>query len=231
MKKSELIMLSFVAGIIVFCMPSYAVKPSTPRYTVTQPYQYPVVPGMAEWKGIDSVKDCRVPDKLISQMTTKALLETVLTHPLIDTLFMYSTPSGGFSIIKDTYHCGLAELMARADLAQVIYERYIELDYVYEDILRWGDDVYSYETITTVFSKEWTDWHQIKYLEAFAVQMKLDEGGKAHARLLREINRRHAYYIARNGFRENIDTISDYGATSVYYWNIQKDNMRNRFFR
>ena len=51
------------------------------------PYEYPIQPGTDEWKKFTTVAQmvevCQIPEKKLKNMTTEALVETVLNYPLL----------------------------------------------------------------------------------------------------------------------------------------------------
>lgn len=98
------------------------------QYTVFTPYEYPIVPGTPEWAALrgnaDKINACRVPDELAKQMSTDALLETYLTHPLATNIFAFNTYNGGFNALKGGYDMGLDELIGREDLSDAILRSY-----------------------------------------------------------------------------------------------------------
>lgn len=115
--------------VVMLCILIFVVgckKGST--YTITEPYQYPVVPGMAEWKDLKSLQEkseaCQIPDDILSHMTTDALVETVMYYPLYINAFAYDIPKIGLSHIKEYYN-GLQELYTRDDAIEKM-EKFIK---------------------------------------------------------------------------------------------------------
>lgn len=90
---------------------------------ISEPYQYPVVPGMAEWANFKSLQEmseaCQIPDDILSNMTTEALVETVVHYPLYINAFAHDTPQMGLSEVKK-YCNGLQELYTRDDAIEKI---------------------------------------------------------------------------------------------------------------
>ena len=115
--------------IVMFCILTFvAACQKGNTYTITEPYQYPVVPGMEEWKNFKSLQEmsnaCQIPDDILSNMTTEALVETVVHYPLFINAFAYDIPQVGLSHIKEYYN-GLQELYTRDDAIEKI-EAFIE---------------------------------------------------------------------------------------------------------
>lgn len=94
-------------------------------YTVDEPYVYPILPGTDEWLALDGLPEkieaCRVDVGLMESMTTPALLETVLTYPLLLNVRAYDTPEAGFASVSG-YFEGLELLRAREDAAECLLE-------------------------------------------------------------------------------------------------------------
>jgi hypothetical protein len=98
------------------------------EYTITEAYQYPVVPGMEEWKKLKSLPEmavaCQVPEDILGSMTTEALIETVVNYPLFINLFAYENKKTGLEHVKG-YFNGLQELYERDDAIEKM-EIYID---------------------------------------------------------------------------------------------------------
>lgn len=86
--------------------------------TITEAYQYPVVPGMEEWKKLKSLPEmaeaCQIPEDILDCMTTEALIETVVNYPLFGNVFAYENKKTGLEHVKG-YFNGLQELYERDD--------------------------------------------------------------------------------------------------------------------
>src|SRR5690554_1653745 len=86
------------------------------EYSITKAYQYPVVPGMEEWKKLNSLQEkaeaCQIPEDILGDMTTEALIETVVNYPLFINVFAYDNKKTGLEHVKD-YFNGLQELYER----------------------------------------------------------------------------------------------------------------------
>lgn len=96
-----------------------------PVYTVDEPYVYPILPGTDEWLALDGLPEkieaCRVDVGLMESMTTPALLETVLTYPLLINLYAYTDEELAFERVS-SYFEGLKLLVAREDAAECLLE-------------------------------------------------------------------------------------------------------------
>ena len=95
---------------------------SEPSYTITEPYQYPVVPGTEEWDEFKSLQEMidasQIPEDILKNMTTKALVESVINYPLAINICAYADLGAGhMEGLKNVseYFNGLPELYSRAD--------------------------------------------------------------------------------------------------------------------
>lgn len=94
-----------------------------------EPYVYPVVPGTEEWNALDGhdqmIKACQIPEDILSRLSTKALLETVLGYPLLGDIGSYVPARRGYDVVLGSFN-GLQELVSREDLAKVMAEFSLE---------------------------------------------------------------------------------------------------------
>ena len=107
--------------------------------TIDTPYQYPIMPGSAEWAQLESrtemVKRCQIPQNILRRLSTDALLQTILDYPLLfEMRILYwnnneSDKELGFRHIADTFN-GLQEFMRRDDALQTLnkYGSFKDLD-------------------------------------------------------------------------------------------------------
>ena len=55
-------------------------------YSIDTPYEYPITLDMPEWASLTSLQEklevCQIPEDILPQLTTPALIETVLDYPL-----------------------------------------------------------------------------------------------------------------------------------------------------
>lgn len=90
---------------------------------ISEAYQYPIVPGMEEWNKLKSLQEkievCHIPENILTNMTTEALIETVLNYPLAINIVAYDSPQIGLDEVTK-YFNGLQELSTRTDATQKI---------------------------------------------------------------------------------------------------------------
>ncbi len=94
-------------------------------YTVDEPYQYPILPGTEEWRTLNTLEEkiqaCHVDEELLASMTTPALLETVLTYPLLVNIYAFNSTEGGIENLS-LYFPGISLLAAREDINECLIE-------------------------------------------------------------------------------------------------------------
>lgn len=94
-------------------------------YTVDEPYQYPILPGTEEWRTLNTLEEkiqaCHVDEELLASMTTPALLETVLTYPLLANMYAFNSIEGGIENVS-MYFPGISLLAAREDVNDCLIE-------------------------------------------------------------------------------------------------------------
>lgn len=106
----------------VFATPAYAANE-----LINEPYEYPVVPGTEEWAELmsfpEKIEVCKIPEGKVEAMSTEALIETILNHPLWIIYFAYD-----MDVVYDIY-CediivALQELEQREDADELLLKRY-----------------------------------------------------------------------------------------------------------
>lgn len=94
---------------------------------VNTPYEYPIVPGTPEWFEMKSfpekIEACKIPEDKAKAMSTEALIETILNHPLWTIYFVYGMEDV-YDIYSDGIITALQELEQRQDADKLLLERY-----------------------------------------------------------------------------------------------------------
>jgi len=103
------------------------------NYSVDTPYTYPVVPGTDAWAALETRADmaeaCMIPEELLSEMTTSALLETVLNYPLLADIMAFNSAEQGVERVASGFN-GLQELLLRNDLQAAMNNFSLEDSYI-----------------------------------------------------------------------------------------------------
>lgn len=106
------------------------------NYSVDTPYTYPVVPGTDAWAElqtrVDMAEACMIPEELLSEMTTSALLETVLNYPLLADIMAFNSAEQGVERVASSFN-GLQELLLRSDLQAAMNSFSLEDSYIADE--------------------------------------------------------------------------------------------------
>lgn len=90
---------------------------------ITESYKYSIVPGDDAWKKMTNVIErreaCFVPEYILKDMTTEALVKTVVTYPLFIDIYVFNSPDTGFEWIAQ-YFKGVEILSEREDALDTI---------------------------------------------------------------------------------------------------------------
>lgn len=115
---------------------SYNCNSQNPTYTITKPYKFPITPeDREEWKKLTSISSkketCQIPQNIVENMTTKALIETVLAYPIFPVEQAFTEPAYALDGYLDFN--GFIELFTRNDAATILFKMFIDENYS-EDI-------------------------------------------------------------------------------------------------
>jgi len=90
-------------------------------------YSYPVRPGSPEWKALRShaemVEVCQVPEDILENMSTAALVSTCLSYPLLGEIFAFNSTQDGIDTVTSRSNC-LRALLERPDAAEELLQLY-----------------------------------------------------------------------------------------------------------
>lgn len=95
-------------------------------------YEFPVRPGMKEWKALSSYPEmlrvCQIPEPVLQKISTAGLIETVLNYPLyMLTILAYDSMQQGFNVMAGRFN-GITELLKRKDAGTELLARYRGMD-------------------------------------------------------------------------------------------------------
>lgn len=106
--------------------------------SVNTPYEYPLTPSSDQWLEMSSHADrvaaCQIPENILTNMSTSALIETIVNYPLlVDVLLFndaesaYQAISSGFNAIQEleTRTDGFTKLTSFIDTCDEIQDDYI----------------------------------------------------------------------------------------------------------
>lgn len=122
------VVLVLAMMITMVSLQAYAYEDSTNdgEYTIDEPYEYPIEPGTDEWKALKTHKEklsvSQIPEDTLQNMTTAALLDTVLNYPLLVDVMAYNSTEMGIEIVCEQFN-GLQELLNRDDFLTVATDK------------------------------------------------------------------------------------------------------------
>ncbi len=111
---------------------SYLWNFQKPVYTITGAYQYPVTPeNKAEWKKLTTIMEkkevCQIPKNVVQNMTTEALVATVLAYPIFPPEELFTNRAQALNGYLDFN--GFIELFSRNDAAPILFKMYSNTDH------------------------------------------------------------------------------------------------------
>lgn len=127
--KSGIFVLFMICMVLIISCGGFAVLHQK-QYTIDTPYEYPAQPGTEEWSAlngrIEMAEACQIPEEILENMTTEALVYTVLNYPLMIDIYaydFYSEEGDSYLLAMEsiaTEFNGLQELKQRTDAVEVI---------------------------------------------------------------------------------------------------------------
>lgn len=93
---------------------------------ITKPYEYPITPDSPQWESFTQtsqmIEACQVPEDIAANMTTEALLKTVLDYPLMVNVIVQNTPEIGYEFLLEN-NAAFRELVTRNDTMNVVDDK------------------------------------------------------------------------------------------------------------
>jgi len=92
-------------------------------------WDYPVKPGMEEWKQFNSneakVNACQIPEEALSSLSTEDLTDLCLRYPLLWDFYAFNSTNDGLDKLFRDFN-GIRELYKREDVSIYLTRRYLE---------------------------------------------------------------------------------------------------------
>lgn len=99
--------------------------------TNNNPYHFPIKPGTEEWKKLKSGDEmasvCNIPETILKNLTTQALVNTCLNYPLFSEILSANDLQAGFSALQNNFN-GFRELINRKDAGKELLLTYQKLN-------------------------------------------------------------------------------------------------------
>ena len=90
-------------------------------------YVFPIKPGMPEWEQLNSSREIdsvlQIPEDVLQNISTEALIETVLNYPRFGDLYFLDDYQLAFDRLTEHFN-GFQELLTRNDAAIYLFNRY-----------------------------------------------------------------------------------------------------------
>lgn len=140
------------------------------NYPIDEAYDYPVKPGSEEWKAFESrpemVAACQVPEDLLPQMTTRALVETVLNYPFLFEIYAHNFTLTGYKYAFSSSNA-VKELEKRENAKYVINTFFAD-EFELQYIIWYGIDYTDNETYAYPIKPDTDAWNAMTEAEQIA---------------------------------------------------------------
>lgn len=108
-------------------------------YPVNAPYEYPITPESEEWLEMSShserVDACQIPDSLLQNMSTAALVETISNYPLLVDVLLFNKADDAYQALYNSLNA-MRELETRPDAEEELISYIAMNDEVKNDFIR-----------------------------------------------------------------------------------------------
>lgn len=102
-------------------------KTKEQEYSITIPYEFPVSPGDEEWENListeEKIKAMQIPEDILKDTTTYALIETMLESNFIFQFFAYEESFSAVESLEENYNV-FHELKSRPDYIENLIQIY-----------------------------------------------------------------------------------------------------------
>jgi len=116
---------------IIFLICYLLIIPYVKGQVLNQPYEFPLKPGMPEWKNFKTGKEMSdalmIPTDILKNLSTEALVETCLDYPMFGSIILANDLQTGFEKVTK-YFNGLQELLKREDACKVLIKKYEQIN-------------------------------------------------------------------------------------------------------
>lgn len=139
-------------------------------------YQFPLNTKSKEWKDMDhaeKAKALNIPDEILENLSTDALLEVIVNYPLFIDILAYNTFDEGIKYVSMQFN-GLEEFMSRQDLTQVLLDEYQKIDINYVKNIEETDNMGDFNKLLFVESILFTEQVQKNMSEEQLIKLNLE---------------------------------------------------------
>ena len=111
------------------------------EYSITEPYDYDSIINTARWRGMPMRSargaELAIPENIYKNMTTKALLQSIVSYPFLIDLFAFNSYREGFLTLyqerEELYH-EINELVSRDDFGAVLINEYTDMPVIHPEL-------------------------------------------------------------------------------------------------
>lgn len=152
MKKSFRKMFAVISTMVmVMSLGVLSVNADSNEKKDNTPYSFPVLPGSSEWESFTTKQEklsvCQIPDDKLVNMTTDALLETVMNYPFIHDYMAFNSYEDACRRMSEDFN-GFSELFSREDITSAILSKYSSAHVVSADEIDTVDSASFFEPST-----------------------------------------------------------------------------------
>ncbi|MDD2436970.1 MAG: hypothetical protein PHG27_08040, partial [Massilibacteroides sp.] len=121
--------------ITLYMILSFATLNSYGQKQIDTAYDFPIKPGSEKWASFNTheemVEACQIPEDILNQLSTPALVETCINYPLRYDYIAYNDVRKGISIILNSFN-GFLELSKRTDATTELIKAYNNIPIIKE---------------------------------------------------------------------------------------------------
>lgn len=125
--NNKKIVVTILAGLLCASCIFLYVLANNRAYTIDASYEFTMTPEDEEWENIKTkgmaLSHCQIPDDILEEMTTEALVETVLDYPFITDYFAYNSYLEAAKVFEREFN-GFEELFKRKDATAALLDAY-----------------------------------------------------------------------------------------------------------
>ncbi len=103
---------------------------------LTEAYVYVINPATEKWKTFttldEKIEAIQIPVEIVNNMSTTALVESVLNYPLLLNMTYFNSYESGYNSVR-SYFYGLRHLETRVDAANILIKKFESLEKITED--------------------------------------------------------------------------------------------------
>ncbi len=132
-KISIVLALLLLCGIFIISMQSINAESI---YSIDEKYDYPIDLGTNSWQSLkthqEKVEVSQIPNEILKELSTSALLDSILDYPLLIDMYAYNTIDEGYASVLESFG-GLQEFVERPNYERILVNTYSSLKTQYRN--------------------------------------------------------------------------------------------------